>query len=478
MWALRTVGVRRVFGPCAVGSLTADLRPGALVVPDQLVDRTSGRPATYFDSGAVHVGFADPYFHRAPGRLRLPRSVIRTAATPTASGIHRDARGRILHLGPKRSHCMTGTNLSENTVTVGGKQIFYAETGTGPAVLLLHGGGPGASGVSNYSRNIDALAEGFRVIVPDLPGYGRSTKGVDGCDPFGYLANGIRGLMNQLDVDTAHLVGNSYGGPCALRLALDTPDRVDRDGVDGTRRHRHHPRAPDRRPSGACSAYYSGDGPSRDKLETFIRILVYDGDCGARLSSSTSATSPASTPRWSPNPPLRRPSGLMALRTLWRMDFTRDRRLAYLRTPTLVVWGAADKVNRPSGGQTLADTHAQLRPATSRPTPGTGCSGNAPTCSTTSPAFLAVSCAMNSVFGKVRLGYVVIETEKFADWRRFGEDAIGMHCDELSAEHMRFRLDDHECRFLLRRGPEEDVTAIGWHLDDHDTFDEIIRRVD
>jgi 5'-methylthioadenosine phosphorylase len=61
MWALRTVGVRRVFGPCAVGSLTTDLDPGALVVPDQLVDRTSGRAATYFDSGGVHVSFADPY---------------------------------------------------------------------------------------------------------------------------------------------------------------------------------------------------------------------------------------------------------------------------------------------------------------------------------------------------------------------------------------------------------------------------------
>lgn len=61
MWALRALGVRRVFGPCAVGSLTAGLGPGAIVVPDQLVDRTRGRPDTYFDSGGVHVGFADPY---------------------------------------------------------------------------------------------------------------------------------------------------------------------------------------------------------------------------------------------------------------------------------------------------------------------------------------------------------------------------------------------------------------------------------
>jgi len=61
MWALRALGVRRIFGPCAVGSLTPDLGPGAMVVPDQLVDRTSGRADTYFDSGGIHVAFADPY---------------------------------------------------------------------------------------------------------------------------------------------------------------------------------------------------------------------------------------------------------------------------------------------------------------------------------------------------------------------------------------------------------------------------------
>ena len=61
MWALRALGVRRVFAPCAVGSLTPSLGPGAVVVPDQLVDRTRRRADTYFDSGAVHASFADPY---------------------------------------------------------------------------------------------------------------------------------------------------------------------------------------------------------------------------------------------------------------------------------------------------------------------------------------------------------------------------------------------------------------------------------
>ena len=61
MWALRSLGVRRIFGPCAVGSLTTDHGPGAMVVPDQLVDRTRARADTYFDSGGIHVEFADPY---------------------------------------------------------------------------------------------------------------------------------------------------------------------------------------------------------------------------------------------------------------------------------------------------------------------------------------------------------------------------------------------------------------------------------
>ena len=61
MWDLRKLGVRRVLAPCAVGSLTPELGPGAVVVPDQLVDRTRGRADTYFDSGGIHVDFADPY---------------------------------------------------------------------------------------------------------------------------------------------------------------------------------------------------------------------------------------------------------------------------------------------------------------------------------------------------------------------------------------------------------------------------------
>ena len=73
-WALHSLGVRSVIGPCAVGSLRVDRRPGDLVVPDQLVDRTWGRPDSFADTGPVrHLSFADPY-------TEALRQVVLTAA--------------------------------------------------------------------------------------------------------------------------------------------------------------------------------------------------------------------------------------------------------------------------------------------------------------------------------------------------------------------------------------------------------------
>ncbi|WP_216897424.1 alpha/beta fold hydrolase [Nocardia alni] len=239
------------------------------------------------------------------------------------------------------------------TVRVGEREIFVGEAGSGPAVVLLHGGGPGASGWSNYSRNVEVLAQRFRVIVPDMPGYGRSSKQLDQSDPFGDLARSVGGLLDQLEVPSAHLVGNSYGGAAALRLAMDRPEKVGRmvlmgpGGVGTTR-------ALPTKGLQELLAYYGGSGPSRDKLERFIReYLVFDGTAVSdevidqRYQASLD-------PEVVANPPLRRPSGPLALRTVWRMDFTRDARLRKVAHPTLVMWGAQDKVNRPEGGRMLA----------------------------------------------------------------------------------------------------------------------------
>ncbi|NIL42458.1 S-methyl-5'-thioadenosine phosphorylase [Salinispora arenicola] len=61
IWALRSLGVRQILAPCAVGGLRPDFIPGTFVVPDQLIDRTSGREQTFCDTGAVHTTFAEPY---------------------------------------------------------------------------------------------------------------------------------------------------------------------------------------------------------------------------------------------------------------------------------------------------------------------------------------------------------------------------------------------------------------------------------
>ncbi|MGV9543080.1 alpha/beta fold hydrolase [Nocardia beijingensis] len=256
----------------------------------------------------------------------------------------------------RRSTVTTTDNEVEagRTVRVGDRDIFYTEVGAGPAVVLLHGGGPGASGLSNYSRNIAELAKRFRVIVPDLPGYGRSTKRIDHSDPFGDLAAAVGGLLDTLGVDRAHLIGNSYGGAAALRLAMDRPEKADRlilMGPGGVGTTRALPTA------GLQSllSYYTGAGPSREKLATFLReYLVHDASAitedviDERYRASLD-------PDVIADPPLRRPSGPTALRTALRMDFTRDARLAKVEHPALVIWGTEDRVNRPSGGRMLAD---------------------------------------------------------------------------------------------------------------------------
>jgi 5'-methylthioadenosine phosphorylase len=95
-WAMREVGVRRVIGPCAAGSLRPEVHPGDFVLLDQLVDRTSGRADTFFDGAVVgHVSFADPYCPEL-------RSVLSGAAS--AAGVACHERGTVVVIqGPRFS---------------------------------------------------------------------------------------------------------------------------------------------------------------------------------------------------------------------------------------------------------------------------------------------------------------------------------------------------------------------------------------
>ena len=104
---------------------------------------------------------------------------------------------------------MTTTQLTEHVVTVSGKPLFVTQAGTGPAVGMLHGGGPGASGVSNYSRNIDALARTHRVIAPDMLGHGFTRPASDAPVDIPAKLQHLKGLADALGMvlEPAHQRG-------------------------------------------------------------------------------------------------------------------------------------------------------------------------------------------------------------------------------------------------------------------------------
>lgn len=111
----------------------------------------------------------------------------------------------------------------------GDYDIVINELGEGPAVVFIHGSGPGASGVSNFRANAAAFAEaGFRVILPDMIGYGASSK-PEGIDySLALFTDTLKEALVAHGVARATLVGNSLGGGVAIQMALDDPAYVDR----------------------------------------------------------------------------------------------------------------------------------------------------------------------------------------------------------------------------------------------------------
>jgi len=222
--------------------------------------------------------------------------------------------------------------------------LHYEEAGShqGVPVVMLHGGGPGASGMSNFGRNLPAFAERFRTLVVDQPGYGKSDKPAVQGSYFTFAADALAGLLDELGIDRVHLVGNSLGGGTAVRFALNFPERAERLVLMG--------------PGGLSLNVFSADptegvkrlaefgappGPSREKMAAFLRTLVFDQrlitedliseryvvacdpDCMAAMASmGASFFDPACYE-----------DGL-----LWREAHR-------LRNPALLIWGREDRVN-------------------------------------------------------------------------------------------------------------------------------------
>jgi 4,5:9,10-diseco-3-hydroxy-5,9,17-trioxoandrosta-1(10),2-diene-4-oate hydrolase len=221
-----------------------------------------------------------------------------------------------------------------------------------PAVILLHGGGPGADGSSSFSRNYLALAERYRVYVIDFPGWGHSSKNLQAgafMSPFRNGGRAVIAFMDALAIPKAHLVGNSFGGTAALYAALSHPERIDRlvllspGGADTLATQG---------PSEGVKlmlSYYQGDGPTFKKMQALFDQLVYDPSQIPRrfvLDRLRASKDPAVLR----NPPINLPPGKAPKEVL----ISSDPRLAHLLHSVLMIWGKEDRINPPEGAASFS----------------------------------------------------------------------------------------------------------------------------
>ncbi|WP_040864584.1 4,5:9,10-diseco-3-hydroxy-5,9,17-trioxoandrosta-1(10),2-diene-4-oate hydrolase [Nocardia exalbida] len=221
-------------------------------------------------------------------------------------------------------------------------RLHYHEAGVGngPTIILLHGGGPGASSWSNFARNIPVLAEHFHVIAVDQPGYGRSDKPTEHPQYFVHSASALKDLLDHLEITTrVHLLGNSLGGGAAVRFALDYPDRAGKLILMGPGGLSTNLFAPDPTEGVKLLSKFNYE-PTRQNLEAFLRIMVFDQSLITEELIDERFAS-ASTPE-----------ALAATRAMGKSfasaDFEKGMlwRDAYkLRQPVLLIWGREDRVN-------------------------------------------------------------------------------------------------------------------------------------
>lgn len=244
-----------------------------------------------------------------------------------------------MEMNLKSGPVVDGPVTTERVDVGGGLHLQVHQAGSGDAVLLLHGGGPGASGWSNFSQNVEALAAHHRVLVVDQPGYGGSDKPlIDDEDYWKYTARALTGLLDALGIERAHLIGNSLGGGTSLRLALDFPERVTKLVLMGPAGGSISILSPE--PSEGLKAlggFYDVPEPDERRMESLLQTMIFDP---ALLSPHTirerweSAVSPGS-----------REATLQTLRSLATSpDAQLWRLLDQVAQPCLLIWGRDDRV--------------------------------------------------------------------------------------------------------------------------------------
>lgn len=242
---------------------------------------------------------------------------------------------------------MTGTDyeLTSRTAELpSGLTMHYHEAGAehDTTVVMLHGGGPGASAWSNFARNIPVFAKRFRVLAVDQPGFGRSDKPTQHGQYFTHSATYLNELLDVLGVERAHVLGNSLGGGTAVRFALNHPERAGRLVLMGPGGLSLNVFAPD--PTEGVkklAAFAAPPGPSKEKLAEFLRTMVYDQSLITdELIDERFAS--ASTPE-----------SLAAMKAMGASFMNPDtveegflwREAHRLRQRVLLIWGREDRVN-------------------------------------------------------------------------------------------------------------------------------------
>lgn len=173
LWALRSVGVRQVLAPCAVGGLRPDeVAAGDVVVPDQLVDRTHGREQTFVESGAVHVPFADPYCARLSAAVAGADPEVRHGGTMVVvQGPRFSTRAESQHYAAQGWSLINMTGHPE-AVLARELQMCYANIAlvTDMDAGVQAGEGVGQAEVfAMFGRNIERIKDLLGTVVADLP---------------------------------------------------------------------------------------------------------------------------------------------------------------------------------------------------------------------------------------------------------------------------------------------------------------------
>jgi 2-hydroxymuconate-semialdehyde hydrolase len=115
-----------------------------------------------------------------------------------------------------------------NNIKTGSFNTNYHDLGEGEPVIFMHGSGPGVSAYANWRLCMPEISKGYRVIAPDMVGFGYSDRPEGMTYTMEIWAQQIIDLMDALNIEKAHLVGNSFGGGLAVYLMINHPNRFNK----------------------------------------------------------------------------------------------------------------------------------------------------------------------------------------------------------------------------------------------------------